>query len=85
MVPSPPTSTAELLEQSAAINAADSSKYGLALLTDFYHPAGYLFGWGGQIFDDTNHSAFGSPETISFLNWIKDLTSQPGIYQQRRR
>lgn len=82
MVPTPPTSTAELLAQSAAINAADSSQYGLALLTDFYHPAGYLFGWGGQIFDDTNHSAFGSPETVAFLNWIKDLTSQPGIYQQ---
>lgn len=82
MVPTPPTSTAEMLEQSAAINAADSSKYGLALLSDFYHPAGYLFGWGGQIFDDTNHSAFGSPETISFLDWIKNLTSQPGIYQQ---
>ncbi len=82
MVPTPPKSTAELEQMSADINAADSSKYGLALYSDFYHPAGYLFGWGGQIFDENNHSAFGSPETVSFLNWIKDLTSKPGIYQQ---
>jgi arabinogalactan oligomer/maltooligosaccharide transport system substrate-binding protein len=82
MVSTPPASTAELEQMSADINAADSSTYGLALLTDFYHPAGYLFGWGGQIFDENNHSAFGSPETVSFLSWIKDLTSKPGIYQQ---
>jgi arabinogalactan oligomer/maltooligosaccharide transport system substrate-binding protein len=82
MVPTPPKSTAELEQMSADINAADSTNYGLALYSDFYHPAGYLFGWGGQIFDENNHSAFGSPETVSFLNWLKDLTSKPGIYQQ---
>ena len=82
MVPTPPKSTAELEQMSADIAAADPSKYGFALLSNFYHPAGYLFGWGGQIFDENNHSAFGSPETVSFLNWIKDLSSKPGIYQQ---
>lgn len=82
MVPTPPTTTAELEKMSADINTADSGKYGLALLTDFYHPAGYLFGWGAQLFDETNHSALNSPETVSFLNWIKDLTGKPGIYQQ---
>ena len=82
MVPTPPTSTAELEQMSADINAADSSEYGFALFSNFYHPAGYLFGYGGQIFDDTNHSAFDSPETVSFLSWMKDLTGMPGIYYQ---
>jgi len=82
MVPTPPTSTTELAQMAADINAADSSKYGFALFSNFYHPAGYLFGWGGQIFDDTNHSAFDSPEVVSFLGWMKDLTSKPGIYHQ---
>lgn len=82
LVPTPPTSTAELEQMSADINAANADTYGLALFSNFYHPAGYLFGWGGQLFDETNHSALDSPETVAFLNWMKDLTSKPGIFQQ---
>ena len=82
MVPTAPASTEELVQMSADINSADSSKYGFALLSNFYHPAGYLFGWGGQIFDDTNHSAFDEAGTISFLGWLKELTGNPGIYYQ---
>ncbi|MCA9859582.1 MAG: extracellular solute-binding protein [Thermomicrobiales bacterium] len=82
LVPTAPASTADLISISAEIAAADSGNYGLALFSNFYHPAGYLFGWGGQIFDDTNHSAFDAPETVSFLGWMKDLTSQPGVYYQ---
>lgn len=82
LVPTPPTSSAELVQMAADINAADPNTYGFALFSNFYHPAGYLFGWGGQLFDENNRSALDSPETVSFLNWLKDLTSQPGIYQQ---
>ena len=79
LVPTPPASTAELVQMSGEIAAADSGNYGFALYSNFYHPAGYLFGWGGQIFTEENTSAFNTPETISFLSWLSDLAAQPGI------
>lgn len=82
LVPTAPTTTAELETMSAEIAASSSGTYGFALLSNFYHPAGYLFGWGGELFTPDNLSAFNSPETVSFLSWMKDLTSQPGVYYQ---
>lgn len=82
LVPTAPTSTAELVQMSGEIAAANQGTFGFALLSNFYHPAGYLFGWGGEIFTAENTSAFNSPETISFLTWMKDLTAQPGITYQ---
>ncbi len=82
LVPTAPTTTAEMESMSAEIAANSQGTYGLALLSNFYHPAGYLFGWGGELFTADNLSAFNSPETVSFLSWMKDLTSQPGVYYQ---
>jgi arabinogalactan oligomer / maltooligosaccharide transport system substrate-binding protein len=59
-----------------------SGTYGLALLSNFYHPVGYLFGFGGQLFDDQNKCIINSPETVNFLNWIKNFTTKPGLFQQ---
>jgi arabinogalactan oligomer/maltooligosaccharide transport system substrate-binding protein len=82
LVPAPPANTAELIEMSADVAAANDGSYGFALFSNFYHPAGYLFGWGGQVFTEENTSAFNSPETISFLSWLQELTSQPGVTYQ---
>lgn len=82
MVPTPPTSSAELAQMAADINAADPSEYGFALYTNFFHEAGYLFGWGAQIFDENNRSAFDSPENASFLSWLSDLMNKPGMFYQ---
>jgi len=79
LVPTPPTSTAELIQMSGEIAGANPDTFGFALYSNFYHPAGYLFGWGAQLFTEENTSALNSPETISFLTWLSDLTAQPGV------
>ena len=59
-----------------------SGTYGLALLSNFYHPAGFLFGFGGQLFDDQNKCILSSPETVNFLTWLGNFTTKPGLFQQ---
>ena len=81
MVPGAPKSTNELYDLSAKMAAGT---YGLALYSDLYHPAGYLFGFGGTLFDADNNSSINSPETVEFLNWIKQFgeSGKPGFFQQ---
>lgn len=82
LVPTAPANSTELAQMSGEIAGANAGTFGFALYSNFYHPAGYLFGWGGQIFTEEMTSAFNSPETVSFLSWLKDLTSQPGVTYQ---
>jgi arabinogalactan oligomer / maltooligosaccharide transport system substrate-binding protein len=81
LVATAPANTNEVYEMSAAMA---EGVYGLALFSNFYHPAGYLFGFGAKLFDDQNKSALNSPETVEFLNWIKSFGdgSKPGLFQQ---
>jgi len=79
MIETPPATTAEL-DTLAGTMPADT--YALALFSNFYHPAGYLFGFGAKLFDEENNSAINSPETIAFLNWMKGFATKPGYYQQ---
>jgi arabinogalactan oligomer/maltooligosaccharide transport system substrate-binding protein len=82
MMSEPAGTTAELDALAAEINGAASDSYGLALYSDFYHPAGYFFGFGGQLFDENNQSVVNSPETVAFLNWMNGLQSKPGYFLQ---
>jgi len=82
LMPEPPATTADLDTIAAEINGAASDTYGLAFLANFYHPAGYLFGFGGQLFDENNQSILNSPETVAFLNWMNGLQSKPGYFLQ---
>jgi arabinogalactan oligomer / maltooligosaccharide transport system substrate-binding protein len=81
LVPKVPANTNEVYSMSADMA---QGMYGLALYSDFYHPAGYLFGFGGELFDDENKSIINSPETVEFLNWIKQFGEggKPGLFQQ---
>ena len=79
LVKTAPKDTNEVYEVSAGM---PSGTYGLALLSNFYHPAGYLFGFGGKLFDDQNNSALNSPETVEFLKWLGNFTTKPGLFQQ---
>ena len=82
LVETPPANTNEVYEMSAAMA---EGTYGLALFSNFYHPAGYLFGFGGQLFDESNMSALNSPETVEFLTWLQNFggaTAKPGLFQQ---
>ena len=82
LVETPPANTAELETMSATIAEGDPSMYGFALLSNFYHPAGFLFGFGGQLFDENNMSIINSPETVAFLTWLTTFNDKPGFYQQ---
>jgi maltose-binding protein MalE len=79
LVQAAPKTTDEVYSVSAGMPAGT---YGLALFSNFYHPAGYLFGFGGKLFDEDNKSALNSPETVAFLNWISGFTGKPGLFQQ---
>ena len=79
LAPTAPATTAEVDELSAAMA---EGTYGLAMYSDFYHPAGYLFGFGGTLFDAENKSTLDSPETVAFLNWIAGFNTKPGLFQQ---
>jgi arabinogalactan oligomer/maltooligosaccharide transport system substrate-binding protein len=80
MVPEPPKTTAEMDQVAAQIAQGKPDTYGLALRAGFYHSAGFLFGFGAKLFDDQNKSALNSPETVAFLNWIKNLAGKPGYW-----
>ncbi len=82
LVPEAPATTADLEAMSGEINAANADVYGFALLSNFYHPAGYLFGFGGELFDENNMSALNSEGTVNFLTWLQELRAMPGIYEQ---
>jgi arabinogalactan oligomer/maltooligosaccharide transport system substrate-binding protein len=82
LMPEPVANTADLDAFAAEISSTAGDTYGLALLANFYHPAGYLFGFGGQLFDENNQSIINSPETVAFLNWINGLQTKPGYFLQ---
>lgn len=78
MMAEPVANTADL-DTAAGTMAADT--YAMALHTDFYHPAGFLFGFGGTLFDAEYNSTINSPETVAFLNWIAHFNNTPGLFQ----
>jgi arabinogalactan oligomer/maltooligosaccharide transport system substrate-binding protein len=82
LVPEPPKTTAEMDALAAQIASGGTAEYGLALRSGFYHSAGFLFGFGAQLFDDQTMSALNSPETVAFLNWIKALDGKPGYWAE---
>lgn len=82
LMPTPVANTADLDKLAADVAAANSGSYGLALYSDFYHPAGYFFGFGGKLFNEDYTSAVNSPETVAFLDWMNGLQSKPGYFLQ---
>lgn len=92
LVPTPPATTDELLSMAAEISAANPEVYGFGLIANFYSNAGYLFGYGGAIFqgdsgtpvpdEDANRSAFNTPAVVSFLTFLKTVRDSPGVFTQ---
>lgn len=92
LVPTPPANTDELLAMAAEITAANAEIYGFGLIANFYSNAGYLFGYGGHIFQgdsatpvaegDANLSGFDTPEVAAFLAFLKTVRDSPGVFTQ---
>ena len=84
-VTTPPANTDEMLTMAAEIAEANSAAgvYGFGLISNFYSNVGYLFGFGGQIFqEDGETSALNSPEVVSFLTFLQKVKDSPGVFTQ---
>ena len=79
LVPTAPATMTEVKELSAAM---PEGTFGLALQSSFFHTAGFLFGFGGQLFDAENMSIINSPETVAYLTWMQQFNTEPGLFQQ---
>lgn len=78
LVPTPPTTTDELLAMAAQVaNAPD--RQGFGLIANLYSNAGYFYGLGGQIFTEDGLSAFDSPETVAFFDLLRTISQAPGV------
>jgi len=85
LVTTPPVNTDELLAMAAEIAEANTAEgvYGFGLISNFYSNVGYLFGYGGEIFqEDGETSALNSPEVASFLTFLTKVKNSPGVFTQ---
>lgn len=73
----PPTTTVALLD--IAANWPAEEQAGLAFPLSFYNTVGYLYAFGGRLFDQEGHAALDSPETRAWLSWLQEVRESPGV------
>jgi maltose-binding protein MalE len=71
LVPTPPTNSDQLLSLAA--------KSGLALNTGFYHSVGFLFAFGGHIFDATQKCVFDRGGVVEYLDFMAKAKASAGV------
>ncbi len=71
LVPTPPKTTDEMLSMAATS--------GLALNTGFYHSVGFLFGFGGQIFDANQKCIFDQGGVADYLEFMAKAKASVGV------
>ncbi|OGO06546.1 MAG: hypothetical protein A2Y73_03240 [Chloroflexi bacterium RBG_13_56_8] len=72
LVANPPTNTEDLL--------SIAQESGLALNTGFYHSVGFLFGFGGQIFDDNQKAILDQGSgVVDYLNYMAEAKGTQGV------
>ncbi|NLG27211.1 MAG: extracellular solute-binding protein [Chloroflexi bacterium] len=71
MVANPPKTTDELLSMAATS--------GLALNTGFYHSVGFLFGFGGKIFDASQKCIFDQGGVADYLAFMAKAKASTGV------
>lgn len=73
-VPSPPTTTDELVEMAKSFTHADKQEYGLAYeATNFYMHGGWLYGFGGRIFDTDGRLALDDPANARSVDFVRKM------------
>ncbi len=81
LVQNPPKTVDELMAMASEMSG-QPDRYGFGLISNFYSNVGYLYGFGGQVFDDEGNVALESEGTIEFLNFLKKLKETPGVFTQ---
>ncbi len=71
LVPTPPTDTDAMLQTAATS--------GLAINSLFYHFSGFIFAFGGQLFDADQRVILDQGGTADALGWLKTAKDMPGV------
>lgn len=71
LVPAPPPDTDSWLR--LAVHLTSGDRFGLVFNTGFYFSAGYLFGFGGNLFDSARQPAIDSPQADAWLRFLLQL------------
>lgn len=73
-VSTPPRTTDELVAQAKAFTDQSKQEYGLAYeATNFYMHGGWLYGFGGRIFDEQGHVVLDDPHNAASFAFVEKL------------
>ena len=74
LVAQPPADTDALLRLLREVTDAKARRFGLAYEAgSFYHHAGWLFGFGGRLFDDAGRATLDDPGNVASVAFVADL------------
>jgi len=80
MVPTPPTTTDELLAVGRKLTDRKAGRFGLVYNNaNLYFHAGWLFGHGAVIFDGKGKPRVNSPEARAAISFARDMGGKKGI------
>jgi maltose-binding protein MalE len=80
LIPTPPRTTADLVRMARAATDPASGRYGLVYEDEkLYFFAGWLFGFGGRLFDASGDLALDSPGAESAMSFARLLGGDGGV------
>jgi arabinogalactan oligomer/maltooligosaccharide transport system substrate-binding protein len=81
----PPDNTADLIDHAHGLSDPSAPRWGLALNLSIDNTIGYLYAFGGRIFDDTGALALGGDGrdgAEKWLNWLLTFSNDPQLHVQ---
>ncbi len=83
LVPSPPSTTDELVAVATRLTDVGAGRFGLAYQSgDFYYHVPWIFGFGGALFDDQGHLDIDTAPVAASLRFVADLQARGLIPQE---
>ena len=74
LAPTAPTTTSQWRTELQTLSDAQVNRFGLAYESaDFYYHAGFLFGFGGKLFDEQGHAHFDTPQMAASMRFVRAL------------
>lgn len=81
LVTTAPATTDELLAMASEFGST-AGQYGFGLISNFYSNAGYLYGYGGHVFNDEGDVDLDSDGTVDFLAFLQKVKGTAGVFTQ---